>query len=400
MSLLRAADDEWTPMGIKSSFLILIPDGRDPEFKHEGETPICGLGWRFSCSVETDSTPHSTVFVDTGGNMLPTWRISLFFDPHIVRSANYGVLSFSIHAPDLLVPKDANHSRTVTLPDQHDTYNYHPGLIIHNNHASGKTQIGTYISTIKRDTPLAIAITVGLSVASGLSIPRSIDRRLERALADTMNGKEAVDIKFYAFARKAFGYVTHPLPIYGKSSLLEGYSESLDLLISGKGFAESRLVDLDRHEMERGLVEDYDYLSDSDLDEDEEIEEEDSTSDKSLPPSSEGTLHPEPAAVPLPLSRPESTARRLGRVVVVRGTAFKTWKALLYYIYTGKISLSPVPQLVQGEFETPPCSAKSMYRLADKLGLEELKNLSLSSIRANLSRENIMKEVFSKFTAV
>ncbi|KAJ7439529.1 hypothetical protein B0H11DRAFT_566114 [Mycena galericulata] len=333
--------------------------------------------------------------------MLPlaAWRISLFFDPDLVRSASYGKLSLSIKAPRLLVPKDAIHSTSVTLP-----WNGY-------NHYTQIQQIGTYICTENRNVVPIIAITVGLPAATGLVTPRSVDQKLERALVDTMEGKEAVDVKFYAFSRRNSGYVARPQAVFAKSSLVEGYSDSLDLLISGGGFTEARIVDLDEQNIDENLFENYDYMSDSDLDSDSDGEDMDeAVSIKSVLSDSDSAqaVAPEPENIPLPASRPASplakSSRRMGRVVSVRGTAFKTWKALVYYLYTSKLSfsindISTVPPLFD-EYRIPQCSAKSMYRLADQFGLDDLKALSLSAIRARLSQDNIIREVFSKFTSM
>ncbi|KAJ6474878.1 hypothetical protein C8R45DRAFT_1010797 [Mycena sanguinolenta] len=398
MTLVKIGDDEWTRTGIKSTFRILIPDDANSAFSG-GANIICGLGWRFSCFGDPESTNQAITYVGPDGGQLQgwrtllTWRISVFFDPHLIRSAEYGRLSFSIVAQHLRVLEDDNHSRVLTLPCY-----------------ESETQIGTYFyDTVdpRRMTP-TIAITVGLPASTGLSIPRSIDGRLERTLTDTMSGKEAVDLKFYAFTRKSAGYVTHPQAIFAQSALLERYSDSLDLLISGEGFSESNLVDLDRHHMNEDHLDDYDYMSDSDLDTDDEGMEDNVSHITGLSDASEASLYP-PRQIPLPLSRPETPetpkfrsetpARRMGRVVILKGTAFKTWRALVYYLYTSKLSFSSAPHLTESQCRTPQCSAKSMYRLADQLGLDELKAISLSSIHANLSQENIIKQVFSKFTS-
>ncbi|KAJ6501751.1 hypothetical protein DFH09DRAFT_1441573 [Mycena vulgaris] len=395
MSLLKKGSDEWTPTGIKSTFWIIIPASTDLIPPGTVPSAVCGLGWRFLCDANLESSSRSTVFVDADGDTLPAWRIAILFDPHLVRSADYGVLSFSVHAPNLLVAKDACNSKTLTLPEnQHRSY-----------HASFGTQIAKYIYTIDNRRKIApiVTIIVGLPASTTLSIPRSIDQRLEHALVDSMNGKEAVDVKFYAFTRRRAAYVARPEAIFAKALLLEGYSESLDILISGGGFTESRLVDLDGHNIDQDILEDYDYMSDSDLDTDDDEDEDDSTnrtlsdSDSLRDPAESIGVN-----IPLPLSRPATPGRRMGRVVIVRGTAFKTWKALLYYLYTSKLafSIKPVAQVVADGYGAPACSAKSMYRLADKLGLDELKAASLSSIRASFSTENIVQAVFSKFTSI
>ncbi|KAJ7474211.1 hypothetical protein FB451DRAFT_1248326 [Mycena latifolia] len=396
MSLLQRIPDEWTPSGIKSTFWIIIPNSPKSNRSKAGPAPVCGLGWRFSCSANLESSSRSTVFVGADGGMLPAWRIAIMFDPHLVSSADYGCLTFSVHASHLLVPKDASDSTTFTLPDNRHMY-----------HESRQVQIGTYIYTVddRRKITPSVTITVRLPASTGLSIPRSIDQRLEHVLVDTMYGKEAVDLKFYAFTGRRNGYVARPQAIFAKASLLRGYSESLDILISGGDFAESRLVDLDDHKIDTDILEDYDYMSDSDLDTDDEgIEDDASIKTPRSHSHSVGVSTPASLAIniPLPLSRPQSPTRRMGRVVIVRGTAFKTWKALLYYMYTSKLDFSTevVGQVVDDEYGVPRCSAKSMYRLADKLGLDELKAVSLSSIRTRLSQKNIIQEVFSKFTSI
>ncbi|KAG1715720.1 hypothetical protein ID866_1436 [Astraeus odoratus] len=135
--------------------------------------------------------------------------------------------------------------------------------------------------------------------------------------------------------------------------------------------------------------------------------------------------------------------------VVIKDVAYATYKAVLYYIYTDVIVFAPLsssfttsaPQrgraaaisthvpsesqssLVDGQkaavyVENPtsrrewirrwqqnhpaqpaPCSAKAVYRLADKLGLLELKERAYQHIQKSLSVENIPYEVFSPFSA-
>ncbi|KAJ6623630.1 hypothetical protein B0H10DRAFT_776067 [Mycena sp. CBHHK59/15] len=136
--------------------------------------------------------------------------------------------------------------------------------------------------------------------------------------------------------------------------------------------------------------EEYGYMSDSDLD--PESDDEDVSGFPTSAPN-----------VPLPPSRPPSPEpRRMGRVVILRDTAFNTWNALLYYLYTHKIRFTAGPRLrnLSVRSKIPECSPKSMYRLADKLGLDDLKARSLSSIKACLSRENIVREAFASFTSM
>ncbi|KAJ7447933.1 hypothetical protein B0H11DRAFT_2290046 [Mycena galericulata] len=82
--------------------------------------------------------------------------------------------------------------------------------------------------------------------------------------------------------------------------------------------------------------------------------------------------------------------------VVLKDTAFKAWKALLYYCYTGRVNFRPLKSegskdsLIDG----PSCSPKI------NIGLDKLQALALASISSRLSELNILREVFSSFTFV
>ncbi|KAJ7291565.1 hypothetical protein C8J57DRAFT_1044987 [Mycena rebaudengoi] len=328
------------------------------------------------------------------GILLQGRRFTLTFDPDLIREASYGTLTFSVQVEHLHAdtkPNDSVHSE-ITLPDDSR----------HRGSSSSPTVLGSYIYTPGSASPI-VTISVGIPSRLGLSLPRSLGPRLETVLAGTILGQEAVDIKFYAFSRKGAGYVARPCPTFAKSSLLAGYSDFLDLLISGDGYTESNVVDLDRHVMEESFFEEYDYMSDSDLDPETENEDDD------VPVTESSEL-----TIPLPPSRPQSPvvpeSRRMGRAVIIRDTAFKTWNALLYYLYTKKVRFASDTGTTDHGYisdAAPLCSSKSMYRLADKasttnflLDLDELKALSLASIQSRISSANIIQEAFSKFTAM
>ncbi|KDE03163.1 hypothetical protein MVLG_06320 [Microbotryum lychnidis-dioicae p1A1 Lamole] len=115
--------------------------------------------------------------------------------------------------------------------------------------------------------------------------------------------------------------------------------------------------------------------------------------------------------------------------VVVTDVAYHSYRALLHYLYTDSITFAPlastyhVARDVALAFDTPfpfssrrayllantpwpqskggagPCSAKAMYRLADKLGLPELKERAYEHIVKSLTAQNIPYEVFGSFAA-
>jgi len=111
---------------------------------------------------------------------------------------------------------------------------------------------------------------------------------------------------------------------------------------------------------------------------------------------------------PTAYSLPPAHLQSIGRTILVNDTAFKTWQALILYLYSGNIEFLPLKSerspsqsigVAEGDHLYHPCSPKSMYRLATKLGFDDLKNLAFKSIRAGLSKNNILNEAFSEFTS-
>ncbi|KAH9938932.1 hypothetical protein B0H21DRAFT_52231 [Amylocystis lapponica] len=106
----------------------------------------------------------------------------------------------------------------------------------------------------------------------------------------------------------------------------------------------------------------------------------------------------------------DATAPSRVPTVPVNDMAFKTWQAFMFYATFGKVEFAPL--LSQGpttrkeqvtwqtELPRPPrCSPKSMYRLADKYDILELKRLAKAGIEERLSEYNILQELFSPFTS-
>ncbi|KAG8217016.1 hypothetical protein J3R82DRAFT_7331 [Butyriboletus roseoflavus] len=90
------------------------------------------------------------------------------------------------------------------------------------------------------------------------------------------------------------------------------------------------------------------------------------------------------------------------RHVLVKDTAFQTWYTLLNYLYTDKFNFLPLGSATPGgqlhesstsSLDESKCSAKSMYRLACKVGLDHLRDEAFSYIRSNLTEHNILKEL-------
>jgi hypothetical protein len=108
--------------------------------------------------------------------------------------------------------------------------------------------------------------------------------------------------------------------------------------------------------------------------------------------------------------------------VPIGGTEYRTWQALLFYLETGVIFFAPLKSSyslgvdkedseswrayahrkrvsyysIEGNFPFE-CSPKSMYALADMIGLEELKEMAFRQIIASLNNTNILHEVATNF---
>ncbi|KAI0826423.1 hypothetical protein BC629DRAFT_1456201 [Irpex lacteus] len=107
--------------------------------------------------------------------------------------------------------------------------------------------------------------------------------------------------------------------------------------------------------------------------------------------------------------RPAGEHWQYGRVLVIPDVAFRTLKAFIYYLYSGQVNFAPLsswPHLSSSNAmhaskaqEAPLCSAKSMYRLADKYGLVALRDSARLDIASKLRAENIVTELRSSLTS-
>lgn len=173
-----------------------------------------------------------------------------------------------------------------------------------------------------------------------------------------------------------------------------------------------------------------------------------SPADVAVPPSKRGkrerstTANHEATEAGRPSSSSTRSDKRKRRKVVVRDSSYTTFKALLFYLYTDTIEFAPltssfielggscrdpvrrplsdrvspadfcedmlkahqrrqevIDMLHRNNPDRPTaCSAKSMYRLADKLNLPDLRSRAHQHIAAHLDSMNIVWEAFSSFT--
>lgn len=209
--------EDWAPTGVKSVFNLALqeisPTNKRPTTAGAGvqSTANCGFGWRFSFRIELQSA--SAGVVDEAGNTIESFQVHLSFDPHLIRSAPYGVVTVAVHTQHLIAVTAEKPSTPLkyTLP----------------NGSMATPSLGVYVYPSNAPAP-SISFTVTFAATLAITLPHPLEPRMERALEDTLTGAELVDLKFYAFSRKGADGVTHPLPLFAKSSLLQGFSDDLD----------------------------------------------------------------------------------------------------------------------------------------------------------------------------
>ncbi|KAI0338353.1 hypothetical protein BDW22DRAFT_707512 [Trametopsis cervina] len=242
----------------------------------------------------------------------------------------------------------------------------------------------------------------------------SLDKQMimQRELGRSLIGGSFADVKFYAFSRRrSTGVIDKPLPVHANSALVRASSAYFEGFFNAE-FTEAKSTSLlsgfpnDKQD----FTAEYGYDSDSDL-EDEDVSGENrgddgkATQRDELAKTSANRLDADEAESP-------STDLTLlaggphGQVIVLRDVAFSTCKALMFYIYTGKVrfarlrSQSVLPAAkASGANLAPLCSPKSMYRLADKFGFDELKKIAKNDILAKLYADNIIAELRSSLTS-
>ncbi|KAI0766538.1 hypothetical protein BC629DRAFT_892344 [Irpex lacteus] len=233
-------------------------------------------------------------------------------------------------------------------------------------------------------------------------------RLLQAAVADSVRTGTFHDVEIHVYSKResASEYTHAPSIIHARASFLEEASSALRDLLRGAELPK-------RFNGKTNAHDDDEYGEDSDWEEETLDTPTEMPSDMSDTESivasdfdSHGfTAHSDRA--PSIFSSP-ANSRIPGKIqrTVVHAPfgAAKTWQALIMYLYSGTVSFAPskssaFPVLSEtSKGQQPSCSAKSMYRLANKLELTELGRLCEEAIIADLHVGNIVKELFSDFT--
>ncbi|KAF7789949.1 hypothetical protein EIP86_000897 [Pleurotus ostreatoroseus] len=255
------------------------------------------------------------------------------------------------------------------------------------------------------------------------------------ALAQSLVDGSFTDTTYTLYSRRGGeGKVGAPRKVYACSAVLKAVGQHFRAQLDG-GFMTNEKLPID--------TDSYGYESDSDLDEDEDLDhhiadESEMITDSTAQKTEASRWRPDDASEE-PCSEYEriendhaerETTGRKGKAVatqlcadvvntncryniVVHDVAANTWQALVYYIYTGKIAFAPLrSQGLQTRADSirkystahpglpTPVSPKSIYRLADIVGLDELKKTAEQDIMGKLSIQTIVMEVFSWFSSI
>ncbi|KAI0661274.1 hypothetical protein C8Q70DRAFT_704578 [Cubamyces menziesii] len=250
------------------------------------------------------------------------------------------------------------------------------------------------------------------------------------ALRSSLTTGVFVDCQFTLYSRRtADGEgVDTPLAIYASSRVLKDTSDYFESLIAG-GFSEGIGGPIAKSKKpcppSQIPATEYEYDSDSDLEDEPETNPLPSSSTSELGAALYDYQQDRLVDHKGHVERTKFTTDQHNRGIattssaatqhniIIPDVAFKTFQAFVYYAYTGDIQFAPLSSIepspandaqaavsVQSDASFA-CSPKSMYRLADKYGLNELKELALKNIRSQLAHapSAILPELFSHFSS-
>ncbi|KAI0768393.1 hypothetical protein BC629DRAFT_868395 [Irpex lacteus] len=213
---------------------------------------------------------------------------------------------------------------------------------------------------------------------------------LDQALTESVITGKFADVELYAYTKRSHvGTVHTPVAVNARAGLLESASPILKAILQ------------DRNKNGCFILAKY---SEHDYDDDSDIEDEDvpGSGKNNTEPSTFEVLDSTSDYSPAEEDEDDRTGSLHSNAVFAPQAAAKTWQSLIRFLYTGRIMFLALRSCQTRSHSAASasriaCSPKSMYRLASKLQLEELKELARASIMADLSVENIAKEMFTDF---
>ncbi|KAL6300197.1 hypothetical protein BKA93DRAFT_542061 [Sparassis latifolia] len=272
---------------------------------------------------------------------------------------------------------------------------------------------------------LQLRVAISFSSTMSNTSCTAVQTSVKTALAESLAHGEFADVRLFVFSRRLrSGKVCAPRALYANSAILKAASPFFAGMLAG-GFSESDIAGIDTGfpANQRSVI-DADPFAEEDSDyeegEDDEYRKDNSTiardacdevESSGLTLNSTHVPQDTPASLVSPAVIKQSGGQPL-RTIIIKDTALATLQWLVYYLYTGEIAFSPLHSQgaecwavereryqIEHPKCPPPCSPKSMYRLADMLGMDGLKLLAIEDVRSKLSAENILDELFSPFSS-
>ncbi|KAF5359477.1 hypothetical protein D9756_003556 [Leucocoprinus leucothites] len=354
-------------------------------------SPNCGLGWRF----QIKGTSQQAIISD-GCVQESTSQLDVTFQPHMCSSMPLSPVRVNVKVsyPSNGTPA-TQESVFADVSVKSDQF------------------VGSYRTPPRYEGQVHIEITLTFSDSDGLSFPTTSPPNAAAALQQSLEAASFVDSKFYLFSSKLRGRPARPRAVFAKSTLLIDRSAYLRDLLSEMTPENSTPCDLREdviEEINKLDADAFDYEHDSDLEDDTEDVDGPTINGEKITPTSQSPLATTPRGQPSKQQSKPLGHVQDGRAFAINGTAYKTWKAFVYYTYTNKIHFNElksqrggVSSTSSADFTPGPndvsCSPKSMYRFADSANISKLKSMAKAAILKGLSELNIVTELFSVFTS-
>ncbi|KAL1735669.1 hypothetical protein EV714DRAFT_267810 [Schizophyllum commune] len=405
--------DKWTEHGVTTTFIATDDDTNDTNTK---VTDGCGFGWRFTYTRTTQNIGPPGRSNRDSDTRLQRHVLAIGFDPNLLVRNAVGVVDIIVRSSRSVTGAG---SKALDPSGGNSVYAFDDrGQQLYVTSCPVCDLVYNDIGALKADT-----ITVTVSFQSpDIHMPVSLPMppaaaRFTRSVYDTiLIGTELNDVEFILPSRKKLDQVMAYKAVYGNREVLRGISSYLDTLLFDDNFTEASLRAFGEHKAP-SVSDVFEYESDSDMEEESEEESvEQGAKDAPLPDESHQEGQDNAQASPKVSDSPATpfdafadteqprrevnAERRKGRVLHIDGFAHHTWRALVFYLYTGKITFRELKS--SDPFPPSPsdgCSPKSMYRVAHMLEMPDLQTLCLKNLESQLTAENIVQEVFSVFTS-
>ncbi|PBK87720.1 hypothetical protein ARMGADRAFT_1065939 [Armillaria gallica] len=435
----KSRPDNWSSNPLQAKSYFSIPFSSTTPAAGQFQTEACGLGWSFAGTYDSVRFERSEKVKKRRGrkglrltSQKRRCKVSLFMHPGAVTSMPSGGLHVKASVSEEMIEQTFQSPIELSeLPlgditrgdlDPHEAYSF----------------------------DITVTLNVPTDSIPNLIAPRpAVESEIMEVVTASLDGEFPIDIKFVLFTRRSGkGRACHPRAVFATSRMLKGRGVFIDKYVT----VESDGVDIDSDGISHEVCCDYPFEDDSDLESDGELEgsisgvadgvdgvhpsgdlpeEPDMIIDEATTTAVGYTYSSEPegsvvecfADEALPdlkqTASPHETSGefyqrmsagnrtsdwnpgrpvRLGSVKPIKDVAYTTFKSLIGWIYTGKIAFKPLKSLRSLRRDPSACSPKSMYRLATRAGLDELRKLAFDNLRSQLTEENIIRELFSTFS--